>query len=76
MLHHQSRKITKNSLLSCFFQKKTPENFERKYPKYSFQKPKIQYFEIDPNTLDVIGWQKLGFSEKQALVIVNYESEI
>ena len=51
---------------------KTPENFERKYQNIASEKPKIQYFEFDPNTLDTNGWQKLGFSEKQALVIVNY----
>jgi DNA uptake protein ComE-like DNA-binding protein len=51
---------------------KTPENFERKYQNIASEKPKIQYFEFDPNTLDTNGWQKLGFSEKQAIVIVNY----
>lgn len=51
---------------------KTPENFERKYQNIASEKPKIQYFEFDPNTLDTNGWQKLGFSEKQATVIVNY----
>lgn len=51
---------------------KTPDNFERKYQNFASEKPKILYFEFDPNSLDVTGWQKLGFSEKQATVIVNY----
>ena len=57
-----------NSLLSYFFQKNT--NFERKYQNIASEKPKIQYFEFDPNNLDVNGWQKLGFSEKQGFSLL------
>jgi len=35
-------------------------------------KKETVYFNFDPNTLPLEGWQKLGFSEKQASVIVNY----
>ena len=34
-----------------------------------------QLFEFDPNTLDQTGWEKLGFSEKQANSILNYRSK-
>lgn len=48
---------------------KTPEN----YKKYtSTQQIKTKYINFDPNILDINGWRKLGFSEKQAAVIVNY----
>lgn len=38
------------------------------------QKPKISYSAFDPNALDLAGWQQLGFSEKQAQVILNYKN--
>lgn len=54
---------------------KTPENFEKKYKNLAFEKPSTKYFDFDPNILDKEGWQKLGFSEKQAVVIVNYRDK-
>ena len=51
---------------------KTPENQLEKNRNIAFEKPKIKYFEFNPNELNAEGWQKLGFSEKQAQVIVNY----
>ena len=79
--------ISKEKLKECFIindgqfsqmspylilQARTPENlankFEKKKEKETF---KInQYF--DPNQLNLEQWQALGFSEKQANVIVNY----
>ncbi|PWN59923.1 helix-hairpin-helix domain-containing protein [Chryseobacterium viscerum] len=50
---------------------KTPENF-RNYSKNNSVKTKIQYHSFDPNQLDLEGWKTLGFSEKQALTIINY----
>lgn len=50
---------------------KTPENYHHR-AKNSFEKPQIQYHDFDPNILDVEGWKGLGFSEKQAKVIVKY----
>lgn len=51
---------------------KTPESFQR-YSKNNLpEKTKINYKPFDPNLLDPAGWQSLGFSEKQAAVIVNY----
>lgn len=54
---------------------KTPENFEDNKRKLLSDKPKIKYFEFNPNELNTEGWQKLGFSEKQAQVIVNYRDK-
>jgi DNA uptake protein ComE-like DNA-binding protein len=54
---------------------KTPENFEENKRKFVSEKTKINYFEFNPNELNAIGWQKLGFSEKQANVIVNYRDK-
>lgn len=51
---------------------KTPENQLEKNRNIAFEKPKIKYFAFNPNELNSEGWQKLGFSEKQAQVIVNY----
>lgn len=51
---------------------KTPENFKEKYKNITYEKSKIKYFDFNPNELNVEGWQKLGFSEKQSQVIVNY----
>ena len=51
---------------------KTPAAFAQ---RKSFAKPerqKISYQNFDPNALDLEGWRNLGFSEKQAAVIVNY----
>lgn len=54
---------------------KTPENFEDNKRKLVSDKPKIKYFEFNPNELNNEGWQKLGFTEKQAAVIVNYRDK-
>lgn len=39
------------------------------------KKPAISYQKFDPNLLSSTEWQKLGFSEKQAQVIVNYRDK-
>ncbi|KYH08065.1 hypothetical protein A1704_05205 [Chryseobacterium cucumeris] len=49
----------------------TPENF-RNFAKDNTVKPRIQYHIFDPNQLDLEGWKTLGFSEKQAIIILNY----
>ncbi|WP_409449821.1 hypothetical protein [Chryseobacterium sp.] len=51
---------------------KTPDNFAKNRFKKDTVREKINYKPFDPNTLDKEGWEKLGFSEKQANVIVNY----
>src|SRR5690606_32844172 len=55
----------------------TPEKFENRstFKSPNFEKPKIQYANFDPNTTDFEGWKKLGFSEKQAMVIINYRDK-
>lgn len=79
--------ISKERLKECFIindeqfsqmlpylilQSKTPENFVSKFEKKKEKEVfKInQYF--DPNHLNLEQWQALGFSEKQANVIINY----
>lgn len=42
----------------------------------SREKPKINYFYFDPNTLDENGWKSLGFSDKQISGIINYKTKI
>lgn len=49
----------------------TAPEIQQKYPE---PKSKIQYTYFDPNDLDLLGWQRLGFSEKQAQVIINYRN--
>lgn len=53
---------------------KTPENFSARndFRTNTPEKAKINYQNFDPNTTDLEGWKKLGFSEKQAQVIINY----
>ncbi len=51
---------------------KSPENFQNYARKNYDEKSKISYKPFDPNILDLQGWKSLGFSEKQAAVIVNY----
>lgn len=79
--------ISKEKLKECFMisdaqfsqlspylilQAKTPENVAGKFDKKKEKEAiKInQYF--NPNELNIEQWQTLGFSEKQATVIVNY----
>lgn len=50
---------------------KTPENFNS-FKTNNADKAKIRYYPFDPNQLDIDGWKALGFSEKQAMIIVNY----
>lgn len=64
-------KLAPNLLLP----EKTPENFKQNSRNLTQEKPKIQYFDFNPNLLDKEGWQKLGFSEKQAIVILNYRDK-
>lgn len=47
-----------------------PENEKKKESSVS---NKIKYNYFDPNVLDLEGWKNLGFSEKQAQVILNYK---
>ncbi|WP_435523531.1 hypothetical protein [Chryseobacterium indoltheticum] len=51
---------------------KTPANFNTYNGKSNSFKSKTLQTSFDPNTLDVQGWMALGFTEKQANVIVNY----
>lgn len=51
---------------------KTPANFNTYTGKSNSFKTKTIQTIFDPNTLDVQAWVALGFSEKQANVIVNY----
>lgn len=81
--------ISKKKLKECFvisdenFRKlqpflllpeKSPENYPVNYSKT--EKTKIAYRNFDPNELDMEGWKNLGFSEKQAAVILNYKTKI
>ena len=54
---------------------KTPENFNF-ISKKDKEKTKIFYSYFDPNELNEEDWQKLGFSEKQVNVILNYKIKI
>lgn len=51
---------------------KTPVNFNSYAGKSNTLKSKTPQTSFDPNTLDTNGWMALGFSEKQANVIINY----
>ncbi len=77
---------SKEKFRECFII--SPENYQRLAPylllpetapafapKSAENKPKIEYTYFDPNALDAQGWQRLGFSEKQAQVIVNYRDK-
>ena len=77
---------SKEKFRECFII--SPENYQRLAPylilpetapdfapKPKENKPKIEYTYFDPNALDAQGWQRLGFSEKQAQVIVNYRDK-
>ena len=50
---------------------KTPDDFR----KFKSEKPKIALQNFDPNDLSQEDWQKLGFSEKQSAVIINYKNK-
>ncbi len=39
------------------------------------EKPTIHYTVFDPNELDLEGWMKMGFSEKQASTILNFKNK-
>ncbi len=50
-----------------------PDDDYRKYPERTTA-TRITHTYFDPNDLDAAGWQRLGFSEKQAAVILNYKN--
>ena len=82
--------ISKEKLKECFIinddqfsqlspflilQEKTPENYVNRFPKQKEKEPiKIKNY-FDPNELSADQWQALGFTEKQANVIVNYRDK-
>lgn len=43
--------------------------------KSNWKKPPDHYFDFDPNKIGVKEWVKLGFTEKQALVIEHYKQK-
>lgn len=51
-----------------------PEKTPQDIATSKFEKPKIQYRNFDPNALPLEGWVELGFSQKQAEVIMNYKN--
>lgn len=56
---------------------KLPEKYGTKQvnaQKIAFESKNI-YSTFDPNTIDIEGWKNLGFSDKQAQVIVNYRNK-
>ena len=54
---------------------KTPAKFANNRFKRDTIREKINYKPFDPNILSKEDWEKLGFSEKQANVIVNYRDK-
>lgn len=54
----------------------SPKSFSNNYNNSpTVEKPKISYEPFYPNTTDLAGWQKLGFSLKQAQIIINYRDK-
>lgn len=51
---------------------KTPEDFRRYAGSQASGKKRTGYHPFDPNALDAEGWKALGFSEKQAGIIIHY----
>lgn len=51
---------------------KTPDNFKKIIKNHYSEKSNMRYQPFDPNNLGLQEWQSLGFSEKQAQIIVNY----
>ncbi|TZF95120.1 helix-hairpin-helix domain-containing protein [Chryseobacterium panacisoli] len=51
---------------------KTPTTFKN-LAQNNAVKTKMQYHYFDPNQLDFEGWKAIGFSEKQAVTIINYK---
>ncbi|WP_261511382.1 helix-hairpin-helix domain-containing protein [Chryseobacterium paludis] len=53
---------------------KTPDNYKNSVSNKE-SKPLIKLHSFDPNTLNIDGWQSLGFSQNQARTIVNYRDK-
>lgn len=51
------------------------DGFDFTNPDKEIVKRKITPFQFDPNSLDIEGWKKLGFTEKQATGIVKYRDK-
>ena len=76
--------ISKEKFRECFIINE--ENYQKLHPylllpqnantstKHNNEKSKTILQIFDPNVLDAEGWMRLGFSEKQAQVIVNYKN--
>lgn len=54
---------------------KTPADFKAYKNKFAKDKVKIKYKNFDPNLLNLNDWIALGFSEKQAINILNYKEK-
>lgn len=53
---------------------KTPEHLKNSNQQNA-GKVSIHYSDFNPNTMDIKGWQALGFSERQANTIINYRDK-
>jgi len=51
------------------------KGFDFTNPDKEIVKRKITPFQFDPNNLDLTGWKKLGFTEKQATGILKYREK-
>lgn len=80
--------LSKEKFKDCFII--SPENYRKMEPYLLLpqhvsspsnfnnpnqEKPKISYRNFNPNLLDLQDWMNLGFSEKQAQVILNYKNK-
>ncbi|MCL2132405.1 MAG: helix-hairpin-helix domain-containing protein [Lentimicrobiaceae bacterium] len=70
----QQQQHHRDSILSTKKWKNTSKN-NYYNTKQSFKKKTLNPFPFDPNTLPFSGWVKLGFTEKQAQQILNYNSK-
>ena len=44
--------------------------------KYHYDKPRIKYSKFNPNAYNQQDWERIGFSEKQALTILKYKRSL
>lgn len=73
---------SQEEIKNCFMISK--EQFQQMQPflllprstKKDVQSENLTFKTFDPNTLDLEGWKALGFSKKQAQVIINYKNKI
>ncbi|HKG05534.1 MAG TPA: helix-hairpin-helix domain-containing protein [Pedobacter sp.] len=82
LVNDPGRKASDLPVIKKLIREMQAEELKMKYPaqgssftRHEAARPAGELFAFDPNQISAAGWQRLGLSEKQAAVILNYRAK-